>query len=678
MRDDSGRTDVSVVVALQSWHDSAIETFSSILDDRNVRLDVAVVVDGSTVLDARLAELLSNDPRVAVVATSDGGRASLSDAVAATHGDYVLLVDGEDLVPRGTLAALLGAARAADADLAVGRYVRFHPTRLSTPLDGVSDFDRVSPTTLPEAPGLVRADVVGSMLMRRDLAHRVCHELDSGTAESVAATSALLAAGRISPVARNVHVRRIRAGLGRDLDVEKRVAADIERATRLTESGATDSLVALSVSQIHGHVWDQMKELASRSARDSEQRVRIARALRRLVELVPTPPLGSAEDRKRWEAILQMSNDRWARAAARTTTRRALPVRVVRGGIRRARSALSPLKNLVLPAAALTIGCAAVVACVAGIFGNPTVAWMAGLLGVLAALGATILLHRRTLRLLRSSEARLFGVERELGRSRRVATQLESMLSSLARLEADEAGRAVRALEMHERMNQRLSKIESRTPERTRKLVTRDALAISSLMRRIDVSLDVGGYSDWSATPEMFAYLAATVPALADDTTVIEFGSGLSTLWLSLANAQRERPVRIISLEHDEEWAAETRNLLARHGRTDVELRVAALQRLQVGSWEGPWYDVATIADVSGVSLAIVDGPPSTTSDLARQPALQMLRSKVARSGALVVLDDINRGDEQQIRDAWLEMDGVSVDRALGRAVVLKVTPPQS
>ncbi|MFB7894111.1 hypothetical protein ACFC1I_18060 [Microbacterium sp. NPDC056044] len=668
------------MIALQAWHASAVETLSSILDDQDVHLDVTVVITDTTLLDPHLAEVLARDPRAQVLTSSDSDQASLAAAVGVARGDYVLFLEGEDLVPAGALAALLRAARTADADLALGRYVRFHPTRLSTSLDDVVDLDRLGPMTLAVAPGLVRADIVGCMLMRRDLAERVCLELDAGTAESVVATSALLGASRIAAVPLAVHIRRLRAGVDRERDLQRRVAADIERARRLTAAGASVALVDLSTSQIHGASWDQVKAFTSRPARDArdrEQRVHLAGELKQLLDLVPAPVLGSAEDRNRWEAIQQMSKGRWSQAATRTTPRPAFHVRAARGGVRRVRGALRRVKKILLPAAAVVVVGAVIVVCVAGIIGSVTVAWVAGSLGVLAAFCATVLMHRRTLQQLRSSETRLFRVEREFGRTRRTLTQLESLPTSLARLEADETARADDRVNAHEHLSQRLGRIESRTPERTRKLVTRDAFAIASLTRRLDVALDIGGFSDWSATPEMFAYLAATIPDLPDGTTVIEFGGGLSTLWLSLANAQRERPIRIISLDHDEDWALETRRLLARHERTDVELRVAALQPLQIGDWEGEWYDAATIADVGPISLALVDGPPGTTSDRARQPALPMIRSKVADSGALVVLDDINRSDEQQIRDEWLEIDGVSINRALGRAVVLKVAPEQ-
>ena len=167
-----------------------------------------------------------------------------------------------------------------------------------------------------------------------------------------------------------------------------------------------------------------------------------------------------------------------------------------------------------------------------------------------------------------------------------------------------------------------------------------------------DVVPTMGG---WAASPDVVALLVAELlrlrPAL-----VVECGSGVSTVWLSLAAERYGIDTRIVALEHDESWAALTREALARHGvahRADV--RHAPPVDIGLDGHDTPWYDLAASADLSDIGLLFVDGPPEVTGPAARYPAIPVFRDRFAARG-VIVLDDLVRKSEQLAAIAWTDM----------------------
>jgi len=137
--------------------------------------------------------------------------------------------------------------------------------------------------------------------------------------------------------------------------------------------------------------------------------------------------------------------------------------------------------------------------------------------------------------------------------------------------------------------------------------------------------------------------------------TIVELGSGTSTLWLSYALERRGSGGRIISLDHDPHFAGVTRAELVAHGFADgpAEVRDAPLVDGVIDGHDTPWYDPASFHDVEAIDLLIVDGPPMASGGLARYPAVPMLLSRLA-PGAIVVVDDAPRPDEQEMMQRWL------------------------
>lgn len=135
--------------------------------------------------------------------------------------------------------------------------------------------------------------------------------------------------------------------------------------------------------------------------------------------------------------------------------------------------------------------------------------------------------------------------------------------------------------------------------------------------------------------------------------TIVECGSGVSTVWL--AYAAREFGGKVVALEHKEKFAEQTRDDLRRHGLLDVaDVRLAPLEDIEFDGQVFPWYCKEAWRDLSGIDMLLVDGPPKATGPRARYPALPALGSSLS-NGCVVVFDDINREDEKEILDSWLE-----------------------
>ena len=113
--------------------------------------------------------------------------------------------------------------------------------------------------------------------------------------------------------------------------------------------------------------------------------------------------------------------------------------------------------------------------------------------------------------------------------------------------------------------------------------------------------------------------------------TIVELGSGMSTLWLAYA-LESLGEGRVIALDHDEHHFAET----------VAEVRHAPLGDAGLPDHDTPWYTTSAFEDLDAVDLLLVDGPPQATGKSARYPDMPAFLPKLA-AGAFVILDDIDR-----------------------------------
>jgi predicted O-methyltransferase YrrM len=155
----------------------------------------------------------------------------------------------------------------------------------------------------------------------------------------------------------------------------------------------------------------------------------------------------------------------------------------------------------------------------------------------------------------------------------------------------------------------------------------------------------------WAASTDLLGELMRAIASRRPQ-CVVELGSGVSTLVIAAA-LRSNGAGRLISIDADEGYAAQTRDQLLRQGLGDwVELRVAALTEMKCEGIARPWYDTRALADLGGVELLLIDGPPTALRADIRYPSLPFFWGRLA-PGAIVLLDDAARPPERAMAAAW-------------------------
>lgn len=134
---------------------------------------------------------------------------------------------------------------------------------------------------------------------------------------------------------------------------------------------------------------------------------------------------------------------------------------------------------------------------------------------------------------------------------------------------------------------------------------------------------------------------------------IVELGSGVSTI-VSAYCLKMIGAGKIVSFDHDEQFASITRDNISKHGLAEyVEIIHAPIADVDIDGSVYKWYDIDISKFEKYIDMLFVDGPPRKTQNKARYPALRFFKSKLG-AGALVLLDDANRADEIEIRKLWL------------------------
>jgi hypothetical protein len=306
---------------------------------------------------------------------------------------------------------------------------------------------------------------------------------------------------------------------------------------------------------------------------------------------------------------------------------------------------------------------AALATAVAGAGGLDSVAW--AFLGVsLTALAAAIFLTSQLV--LR----RLVGVERALTR---LGSASKKDLAR-ARAAADRDRTSFARQTKHVRTSlATLRKQVDHLPYLSAELSRRYAQLVPD-----DRPMPVLG-ANWAARAPAILFIVDEILGDSARRSILECGSGASTLWTAAALRYRGAG-HVVTLEADASFGAETRARLAEHGLESwATVLDAPLVDTATAAGCQPWYDVSSLGDLAGVDLLFVDGPPRFTAELARYPAVPQLLPRL-REGALVVLDDTHRPDEQEIVRRWSELEPsptrLTVVKDVGSSTVLRVERP--
>ena len=155
----------------------------------------------------------------------------------------------------------------------------------------------------------------------------------------------------------------------------------------------------------------------------------------------------------------------------------------------------------------------------------------------------------------------------------------------------------------------------------------------------------------WAMSPDILSFIISEV-LVRDRASVLEFGSGVSTLLMALA-MERRGSGTIVSVDHDEVFGAQTAALLESFGLSHrAEVCIAPLTDMEIAGETRHWYDATLIPTDREVDLVTVDGPPWVEGTLARYPALPVVHDLLV-PGGMIVLDDADRDAEKEIAERW-------------------------
>lgn len=185
---------------------------------------------------------------------------------------------------------------------------------------------------------------------------------------------------------------------------------------------------------------------------------------------------------------------------------------------------------------------------------------------------------------------------------------------------------------------------------------------------------------NWAMTPGSVVWVINHINT-AGVRTIVECGSGSSTVWFATAMEHRGGEGRIVSLESDADYAQMTRNQLAELGlshRAEV-IHAPLVETALPGRAVQPWYDISGLPDdVTAIDLLFVDGPVGALAKEIRYPGFPELAERLA-PGATVILDDTGRPDERHIVETWLQERPagrqLAVTHQLDRSTVFVVKP---
>jgi succinoglycan biosynthesis protein ExoO len=116
--------DVSIIVAAFNAEQHIEHALASALAQTDVSLEVIVSDDASTDRTIAVVEAIGDDRlRVVKLSTNGGPGAARNAAVDVARGEWLAVLDADDAMDPGRIAKLIGAARAAHADIVADNLV---------------------------------------------------------------------------------------------------------------------------------------------------------------------------------------------------------------------------------------------------------------------------------------------------------------------------------------------------------------------------------------------------------------------------------------------------------------------------------------------------------------------------------------------------------------------------
>ncbi|WP_405611259.1 class I SAM-dependent methyltransferase [Polaribacter sp. Asnod1-A03] len=164
-------------------------------------------------------------------------------------------------------------------------------------------------------------------------------------------------------------------------------------------------------------------------------------------------------------------------------------------------------------------------------------------------------------------------------------------------------------------------------------------------------------YSKSSLSYSSISYILNDV-IINDRKDIIEFGGGISTVYLAKLAKTSKKNLKITTIDHDEKWISILTNILKEEELIEyVNLIYCPLDSSSLSIENNKWYSESVIKNnIKGMKfdLVIVDGPLAYEKEfeMSRYPALPFINNYLNKRNS-IFLDDTNRNGEKKIVKLW-------------------------
>lgn len=169
--------------------------------------------------------------------------------------------------------------------------------------------------------------------------------------------------------------------------------------------------------------------------------------------------------------------------------------------------------------------------------------------------------------------------------------------------------------------------------------------------------------SDFSMKTYGLAFLRNEI-VLNKRKSIIEFGSGLSTIFMALVIKKFSLPTKIISIESEKVWTDRMEKKISEMDLSSIITIVPAiLMPIPSLGEENNWYDLSQLPDAilnsSPFDMVVIDGPPAYNESisLSRFMAVPFV-SNLLDDNYSIFLDDANRKGEKMVMSMWKQQFG--------------------
>jgi predicted O-methyltransferase YrrM len=191
-----------------------------------------------------------------------------------------------------------------------------------------------------------------------------------------------------------------------------------------------------------------------------------------------------------------------------------------------------------------------------------------------------------------------------------------------------------------------------RVDRESNSVLFRQVQALDGLYRDLKLAHALPLLRKWAASPD-FLSVVSRYALDRRPRAIVECGSGVSTVVLARC-MQLNGAGHVFSLDHDPQFAEQTRRELERHGLGEWATVIdAAIKQHKLGDRTWGWYDIRGLPD-GPIDMLVVDGPPMPLGPMIRYPVGPLLFPRLSAT-AVVALDDADRPDEQKAVARWVE-----------------------